>query len=147
MLYLKKERVVKLKKYVSIILALIMILSFVPHAFAEGITLNPAKADDKSSSLKFSAEGAYFNNGDYFGFCDVDLTGIKSVTIEASCVMPYGSNGEAVAIKRGGKQGELLGYVVINDEDDEPAQPVIENEEEPGDDEEEGNETDPEPEE
>ena len=108
-----------MKKCISLILALLLTASLLIGVSAEGISLNPVKADYKAQSLKFTEGGAYFNNGDYFGFRDVDLTGIKSVTIKASCVMPYGSNGEAVAIKRGGKQGELLGYVVINDEEKE----------------------------
>ncbi|MDO5478419.1 MAG: stalk domain-containing protein [Clostridia bacterium] len=106
-----------MKKCICFMLVLVMLSGVIFTANAEGKVLNPTSADYKAESLKFSSTGAYFNQGDFFGFKNVDLTGIKSVTIEADCILAYGSNGEAVAIKKGGKQGELLGYVVINDDE------------------------------
>ena len=82
-----------MKKCICFMLVLVMLSGVIFTVNAEGKVLNPTSADYKAESLKFSSTGAYFNQGDFFGFKNVDLTGIKSVTIEADCILAYGSNG------------------------------------------------------
>ena len=101
------------------ILALLTILCLTASLFAfninaEGLTKNVTDAEDRGTA-RFNQDGyAIIEDKAYLGFKSIDMTGIKSVTIEASCLLPYGSNGDAVKVKADDPEGEILGYVLVN---------------------------------
>ncbi len=107
-----------MKKISALLLTLAMLLSFATVSFASEKALNPTQPDIKSESgTNVTAEGIALSKNGYIGFKGVDLTGIKSVKIEAKCVMPYGSNGDAIAIRLDSPKAKAIGYVVINDDE------------------------------
>ena len=107
-----------MKKILAMLLTLLMLLSFVTVSFASEKALNPETPDIKSESgTNVTSEGAALSKNGYICFKNVDLSGIKSVKIEATCRMPYGSNGDAIAIRLDSPKARAIGYVVINDED------------------------------
>ena len=106
-----------MKKLLAMLLTLLMMLSFVTVSFASEKVLTPAEAEIKAGSgVYVSGGGVGLSENGHIGFKDIDLTGIKSVKIEADCLMPYGSNGDTIAIRIDGPKTLPIGYVVINDE-------------------------------
>ncbi len=106
-----------MKKILALLLTLAMLLSFATVSFASEKVLNPASAELRSDgAVSISESGAALSKNGYIGFKNVDLSGIKSVKIEAACQMPYGSNGDAVAIRLDSPKARAIGYVVINDD-------------------------------
>ena len=106
-----------MKKLLAMLLTLLMMLSFVTVSFASEKVLTPAEAEIKAGSGVYVSGGSVgLSKNGHIGFKDIDLTGIKSVKIEADCLMPYGSNGDTIAIRIDGPKTLPIGYVVINDE-------------------------------
>ncbi len=106
-----------MKKLCSVLLSALLIVSALP-AFAADKSFNVPDASVKSSENYTTTQdggSAILNKGGYFGFKGVDLTGIKSVTVTGKCNMPYGTNGDTLAIVIDNPtSGEDIGYVVIN---------------------------------
>lgn len=103
-----------LKKCAALMLSVATLAAAMGTA-AGAATYGADKADHKDG-ISFSDSMAVVEGEKHLGFSKVDMTGVKSVTIEAKCIMPYGSNGDAVKIKADSATGEVLGYVIINDE-------------------------------
>ncbi len=96
------------------IVALLLIPATVCAADEE---LSASNAPLKSSGATVRGSVLLLNSGDWFGFANMDLSGIKSVTVKANCTMPYGTNGETLAVVLDDPEnGEDIGYVVINSE-------------------------------
>lgn len=57
------------------------------------------------------------NSGSYIGFDDVDLTGIRSVSVVADSEIAGGDNGDSYMIKIGNfSDGENAGYIAVHDQ-------------------------------
>ena len=105
-----------MKRICLILTALALCLTLVP-AYAAG-EMAVSSADFKSAEGYDVRDSlTVLNNGGYFGFAGVDLSGIKSVTVKAKCSMPYGTNGDTLAVVLDDpKKGGDIGYVLINSE-------------------------------
>lgn len=104
-----------MKKVLSILLAAVMTLSLMTVCLAEEQAFSLA---DCETDARVTAAGIEITEDKYVKIPNVKLDGVKSITITASCVMPSGSNGDAIAVKTDDPvSGEALGYVVINRED------------------------------
>lgn len=107
-----------MKKMSSVILITLIITSFFT-SFAKTASYDAIKAELKSNSGIRAEGGALIvQKGSYIGFKNVDLTGIKSVTVTADCLMPYGENGDALSVRLDRPDSEAIGYVVINSEEE-----------------------------
>lgn len=105
-----------MKKICSAFLSAALIASAIPALAAEK-SFKFSEADVKSKeNYSVNTNGkTVLNKGGYVGYENVDLTGIKSVTVTAKCNMPYGTNGETLAVVIDNPEsGEDIGYVVIN---------------------------------
>ena len=62
-----------------------------------------------------------WNTGGYAGFGEVDFTGIKSIRLKANISYMRSDNGEAFRLYiDDALKGECIGYIVINEQKDEP---------------------------
>ncbi len=106
-----------MKKIISLILALLMVFSLCSvFAEGEGTVLDPAKAELLSGANKIETGIRYSKKDDYFGFKNVDLTGIKSVTVIADNSVTGGSNGDTFMVKTDDPQtGDVIGYIVMDE--------------------------------
>ena len=104
-----------MKRYFSLALALtlfIMLFSIMP--ISASTELNALSANETSSGVRKSNDGyTYGEPYAYIGFKDVDLTGVKSVTISAKNNLTSGYDGEWIQVRLDKPKGELLGYVQI----------------------------------
>lgn len=101
------------KKILCIILALISALCLVPSYAAEKVlTGEDVKFTD---GITHSSDGiTWLNAGRYFGFDNVELTGINSIEVKVKSSIPDRSNGETLAIMADDPyQGVHLGNVAI----------------------------------
>lgn len=104
-----------MKKTLSILLALAMLLSTASVCFAEE---KKVELKNCETDARVTDTGVNIMEDQYIKVSAVKLDGIKSVTITASCVMPFGQNGDAVAVKTDDPvSGDAIGYVIINNED------------------------------
>ncbi len=104
-----------MKKILAIILAILMIFSIPVSAEGE-ITLNAADADILSGATINGEILRYSKKDDYFGFKNVDLTGIKHIAIEAKNVVTGGANGDTLMIKTDDPlTGNVIGYLVMDE--------------------------------
>lgn len=108
-----------MKKLGSVLILLALILTLVP-SYAAGGEMSISAANFKSpDNCSAKNDGLALDIAGYFGFSGVDLSGIESITVKAKCAMPYGSNGDTLAVVLDDpKTGEDIGYVVINSESD-----------------------------
>ncbi len=104
-----------MKKFFSLLLAVMMILQVSSILAAEGdIALLPTDVTEKSG-VECDTTIRSFEINDYFGFRDVDLTGMNSVNLEAYFNPIGGHNGEAFRIMIDDPvEGELIGTVVLS---------------------------------
>ena len=104
-----------MKKFLCLLLALTIILSVSTVLAADGdIVLLPSAVTEKSG-VECGSAILGFEINDYFGFKDVDLTGINSVILEAHFNPIGGHNGEAFRIMIDDPvAGELIGTVVLS---------------------------------
>lgn len=100
------------KKCAALMLSAVLALS---ASMSVGAATYDAEKADFKEGVKYLDSMAIVEGQNHLGFFKVDMTGVKSVTIEAKCILPYGSNGDAVKIIADSADGEILGYVVIND--------------------------------
>ena len=101
------------KKILCIILALISALCLVPSYAAEKVlTGEDVKFTD---GITHSSDGiTWLNAGRYFGFDNVELTGINSIEVKVKSSIPDRSNGETLAIMADDPyQGVHIGNVAI----------------------------------
>ena len=108
-----------MKKTLSFILAIILVLLSAAASFAADITLLPKDAAETSKSgVSVSGEKiAGWNEDGYIGFKDVDFTGAKSVRIKARINYMRGDNGEAFGVYIDDPiKGKCLGYIVVNEQ-------------------------------
>ncbi|MBQ2941525.1 MAG: hypothetical protein IJD97_04745 [Clostridia bacterium] len=104
-----------MKKILAIILATLMIFSIPVSAEGE-IKLNAADADILSGATINGEILRYSKKDDYFGFKNVDLTGIKHIAIEAKNVVTGGANGDTLMIKTDDPlTGNVTGYLVMDE--------------------------------
>ncbi len=106
-----------MKRPACILLTVLMLTSFFV-SFAKTEEYYAAKADIKSEAVRLEGDKAIMKKGAYLGFKDVDLTGIRSVTVTADCLMPYGENGDALSVRLDSPVSEAIGYIVINSEEE-----------------------------
>ncbi|MBQ2941159.1 MAG: hypothetical protein IJD97_02875 [Clostridia bacterium] len=109
-----------MKKVVSLLLTLMMIMSLAATAFAEGEVTLEAKNATLNSGATVDGSGAYnIVKGDYFGFKGVDLTGINSIGFQVKSKITGGNNGETYAIKIDNPEsGQTIGYITVEKEYD-----------------------------
>ena len=105
-----------MKAKVCLILAFMMIFSMIGIVSAEEtpvvLTANDVDEFTKGTSVKDGLiEGKEFTRS-YFGFYDVDMTGVKS--IELKLKMNVQVNGEFFRIKIDDPYSLNIGYVVVN---------------------------------
>jgi hypothetical protein len=104
-----------LKKILSLILALLMIFSVTVLAEGE-VTLDAAKAELLSGATINGEILRYTKKDDYFGFKDVDLTGVKHIAIEGKNVVTGGANGDTFMVKTDDPlTGKVIGYLVMDE--------------------------------
>ena len=105
-----------MKKSVCLILALILCIGTLAVTASGDATIASASATENKGGY-VSAAGVTMNKGGYIGFDNVDLTGIKSISIKGNCSLTGGSNGDAYGIKIDDPvKGDCLGYVMFNKE-------------------------------
>ena len=104
-----------MKRICLVFTALALILQIAPASAAEEKPVSEAVKSSVGCRVKDSSLA--LNEGGYFGFEAVELSGINSVTVKAKCSMPYGTNGDMLAVVLDDPyNGEDIGYVVINSE-------------------------------
>lgn len=105
-----------MKKIISLVLAFLMLLSFASVVEAsDKVTLNPAEATLLSGALVKDGYVTYTKMNDYFGFKDVDMQGIKSLTLVADNYFNAIGNGDTLIVKIDDPlKGEVLGQVVMS---------------------------------
>lgn len=101
-----------MKKVLCIVMAILMMLPLC--VMAEDLALNYSDANLIKSQGVSEEEGGYrIAPGGYICFPGVDLTGIKSIRVNATWTAHY--NGDAFAVRIDNPTvGDLLGYVTIN---------------------------------
>ena len=106
-------------KKVCILLTVLAMLSsmFIAVSASEDIVLLPSDVDYQSGVSVSSGEIGKIKAGSRFGFEGVDLTGIKSVTVEGICDYE-GLNNEILQVRVGSPDngGILIGYIRMDDE-------------------------------
>lgn len=104
-----------MKKILALMLALMMVLSVSTVLASNGdIVLMPSDATE-NKGIKMGNTISDFAINDYFGYKDVDLTGINSVIMEAYFNPLGGHNGEAFRIMIDDPvEGSLIGTVVLS---------------------------------
>ncbi len=109
-----------MKKIVSLLLTLIMLMSMATIAFADGDITLEAKNATLNSGANINGDGVYaILRGDYFGFKDVDLTGVKSIGLQVKSTISGGNNGETFAVKIDDPtSGMTIGYITVEKEYD-----------------------------
>lgn len=106
-----------MKRLVCIMTAVLLTLQIFAVC-AEEKTYDVLKADILSETGITAESGRMtVKKGAYIGFSGVDMTNIRSVTVTADCLMPYGENGDALAVRLDDPRAEAIGYIVINDEE------------------------------
>ena len=113
-----------MRKVISAFLALTMCAGlFAVSVGASGKTLTASDIKEKSNT-GVSVQGDRvkgFNDGGYIGFGEVDFTGIKSVRLKLSQAFMIEENGEAFRLYIDDPlKGKCIGYVVINEQTQEP---------------------------
>lgn len=104
-----------MKKILCILLAIMISASVMTVCFAADKSFDLAACETDATAI---ADGIKMLEDKYVKIPKVDLDGIKSVTVTATCLMPTGTNGDALAVKTDDPlSGAILGYVVINNED------------------------------
>ena len=105
-----------MKKCISLFIVFVMIFGFT-SAFAEDVVvLLPGDATE-NSEVSVGEAVVSIENDSYFGFKDVDLTGINSVIMEAELKLQGNHNGEAFRVKIDHPfTGAQIGTVVLNSE-------------------------------
>ena len=113
-----------MRKVISAFLALTMCAGlFAVSVGASGKTLTASDIKEKSNT-GVSVQGDRvkgFNDGGYIGFGEVDFTGVKSVRLKLSQAYMIEENGEAFRLYIDDPlKGKCIGYVVINEQTQEP---------------------------
>ena len=113
-----------MRKVISAFLALTMCAGlFAVSVGASGKTLTASDIKEKSNT-GVSVQGDRvkgFNDGGYIGFGEVDFTGVKSVRLKLSQAFMIEENGEAFRLYIDDPlKGKCIGYVVINEQTQEP---------------------------
>ncbi len=104
-----------MKRAVSVFLAVIMILSLAGVCSAAGdIVLMPSNVTEKNG-VTVNDEGIRgIDRGKYFGFGEIDLTGIKSVEVNAYNKIVASSNGDTLLVIIDDPQkGDIIGTVTL----------------------------------
>ena len=115
-----------MKRILSIILAVLMLQSlFCSVCSASGKTLLPGDVTELSKEgMRVSSASdclTDWNTGGYAGFGEVDFTGIKSIRLKANVSYMASENGEAARLYIDDPlKGKCIGYIVINEQKDEP---------------------------
>ncbi len=109
-----------MKKMTALLLTLVMLLSMATTVFADGDITLEAKNATLNSGSTVNASGAFsIVRGDYFGFSNVDLTGIKSIGFRVKSKITGSNNGESYAIKIDNPEsGDTIGYITVEKEYD-----------------------------
>ncbi len=104
-----------MKKFFCLLLSVIMALSVCGIIAADGdIVLLPTDVNE-SNGVAVGGSISDFAINDYFGFKDIDLTGINSVVLEAHFNPVGGHNGEAFRVMIDSPtEGEIIGTVVLS---------------------------------
>ena len=104
-----------MKKLLAIILVFLMVLSLA--VFAEGdVTLNVTEAELLSGATVNGEILRYTKKDDYFGFKDVNLSGIKHIAIDGKNSVTGGANGDTFMIKTDDPlTGDVIGYLVMDE--------------------------------
>ncbi len=108
-----------MKRVLSLLLCLMMVLSVVfaiPSSAAGEVVLKPSDVD-YNSVVSYSADGIRgLERKGYFGFKDVDLTGINSISMEFYNKMAGNSNGETLLVMVDDpKKGECIGSLTMSE--------------------------------
>ncbi len=103
-----------MKKLICLLLAVLLCTGIMVSAEGQSV-LKAASAPIKVGAGSFNG-GVSIRQGNYIGFENVDLTGIKSIYIKGDCDMPYAGNGDAFGIRIDDPvKGDCLGYIVFNE--------------------------------
>ncbi len=106
-----------MKKIVCILLCLAMVIPFASFAAEGDGRLDVTKVDFESNAER-TEKGVRLKNSGYIGWTDVDLTGVKSVSIVADCKIVSSENGETFRLRIGHPlEGECIGYISVHDMD------------------------------
>ena len=113
-----------MRKVISAFLALTMCAGlFAVSVGASGKTLTASDIKEKSNTGVSVQDDRVkgFNDGGYIGFGEVDFTGVKSVRLKLSQAFMIEENGEAFRLYIDDPlKGKCIGYVVINEQTQEP---------------------------
>ena len=113
-----------MRKVISAFLALTMCAGlFAVSVGASGKTLTASDIKEKSNTgVSVQSDRVKgFNDGGYIGFGEVDFTGVKSVRLKLSQAYMIEENGEAFRLYIDDPlKGKCIGYVVINEQTQEP---------------------------
>lgn len=106
-----------MKKFVSALLAVIMLLSLAGVCSAAGdIVLTAGEVTEKSGVVMVDGAVRGIDRGNYFGFEAVNLTGIKSVSVNAYNKLTGSSNGNTLLIITDDpKTGTIIGTVTLTE--------------------------------
>lgn len=114
-----------MKKTICIVLALIMALLIFPVC-AKDTVLTSADVAFTSEVRVESGTITYFGKGRYFGFKDVDLSEINSITVAVTSNMPDNSNGETLAVILDDPyKGTHIGNIILTKQGDYQAKGSI----------------------
>ncbi len=105
-----------MKKLICLLLALILCAGIVSVS-ANGDNYILVTSATENSGVGIKNGGATLNRGGYLGFENVDLTGVKSISLKGISSLTGGANGDAFGIRIDDPvKGDCLGYVVFNEE-------------------------------
>ena len=105
-----------MKKVLCLLLIITLSMPFFAAAsFAKTIELLPSDVKFKSG-VTADSEIKWLERGYFFGFENVDLTGINSVKVTAYNKLVTGTNGVTLAIVTdSAKDGNIIGYVTLTE--------------------------------
>ena len=106
-----------MKKALCILLCLVIMAPTFCFAEDGDMNLDVTKADFELNAEK-TENGVRLKNSAYIGWADVDMTGVKSISLVADCKIVSSENGETFRIRIGDPlEGDCVGYISVHDMD------------------------------
>ncbi|MBQ2942945.1 MAG: hypothetical protein IJD97_12000 [Clostridia bacterium] len=106
-----------MKKILCILLCLVIMAPVLCLAAEGDVRLDVTKVDFESNAEK-TEKGVRLKNSAYIGWADVDMTGVKSISLVADCKIVSSENGETFRVRIGDPlEGDCVGYISVHDMD------------------------------
>lgn len=107
-----------MKKTLAVLLSVLFALSGITALASDTLLTSSAVVEKSSSGVTVGSEIKDWTEGGYVGF-DVDMTGVKSISLTAKVQIVNWTNGEAFRLRLDDpKKGEMLGYLIVNRDGD-----------------------------